>query len=281
ALRAALDPLPAEQALPAAETRAESVPASHFQPAFCADLPAGPDLLGFDETLARLAALAAHERTGTPLTIGFLGPPGSGKSFAMSRFLRTAGDLSARAETAPGTPYLSGILTLSIDAASLAENPAASLAGALHARLAEAFPHLAAEAACAVRDPRADAREALERLDECRRKLEAEKQALDEVTAQRARLSETILYESAGSQTGAFLSANKETVRRLFAKLKIPGDPLTAYKDMTGALLGSQGFASRAGFALRSLYAFKGQRSLLFLSLILALAWAGLRFALE
>jgi hypothetical protein len=281
ALRATPDTLPGERALPAAETRAESAPASHFQTAFSADLPAGPDLLGFDETLARLAALAAHKRTETPLTIGFLGPPGSGKSFAIARFLRSAEALSARAETVPDTPYLSGILTLSIDAAGITENPAESLAGALHARLAEAFPKIAAEAACAVRDPRADARESLERLDECRRKLEAEKQALDEVTAQRARLSETILYESAGSQTGAFISANKEPIRRLFTKLKIPGDPLIAFKDMTGALLGSQGFASRAGFALRSLYAFKGQRSLLFLSLILALAWAGLRFMLQ
>lgn len=281
ALRAAPEPLLGEQAASAAETRAESAPASPFQTAFSADLPAGPDLLGFDETLARLAALAAHKRTETPLTIGFFGPSGSGKSFAMARFLRSAEALSARAETEPDTHYLSGILTLSIDAGGITENPAESLAGALHARLAEAYPKIAAEAACAVRDPRADAREALERLDECRRKLEAEKQALDEVSAQRARLSETILYESAGSQTAAFISANKEQIRRLFTKLKIPGDPLIAFKDMTGALGGSQGFASRAGFALRSLYAFKGQRSLLFLSLILAFAWAGLRFMLQ
>ncbi|HUZ91509.1 MAG TPA: P-loop NTPase fold protein, partial [Methylocella sp.] len=130
----------------------------------------------------------------------------------------------------------------------------------------------------AARDPRAAASEALERLDTSRRKLEAEKRALDETTTRRARLSETILYETAGSQVDAYASANRPRIKSLFARLGIAGDPLLAFKDMAGA---TEGAAGRAGFALRGFFAFKGQRKLLVAAILLFLAGAGLRIAID
>ncbi|MGA9488420.1 MAG: hypothetical protein WBV25_15300, partial [Methylocella sp.] len=161
---------------------------SPSDPVFATDLPGGIDALGLDAPLGLLAELAAHRRTETPLTIGLFGPSGSGKSFALTKLLQAIEELS-RAAVTPASPYLGEIVTLHVDATDITGNPATALAGALHTRLAGTYPAVAAEAARAARDPRAAASEALERLDMSRHKLEAEKQALAETGARRARLT--------------------------------------------------------------------------------------------
>ncbi|MGH6821039.1 MAG: hypothetical protein ACREDU_09290, partial [Methylocella sp.] len=188
-----------------------------YQTIFAADLPDGPDALGLDAPLGLLAGLAAHVRIETPLTIGLFGPSGSGKSFALTKLIRSIEILSDRA-AAPAL-HIGEIVTLQIDAAHIEGHPATALAGALHACLAGTFPSLAAEAARAARDPRAAASEALDRLDTCRRKFEVEKRALDEASARRARLAESILYQTAGSQVDTYTSANKARIKRLLSKL--------------------------------------------------------------
>ena len=142
----------------------------------------------------------------------------------------------------PDTPYISEIVTLRVDAAHLDGNPATALAGALHASLARTFPALAAEAARAARDPHAAASDALERLDASRRKLEAEKRALDDANARRARLDETILYQTAGSQVDAYARANTARLKGLLSNLGIAGDPLLAYKDMVQTIASTPGW---------------------------------------
>src|ERR1700757_1400951 len=66
---------------------------------FAADVPRGEDAWDLETVLRPLAELAAHRDTEAPLTIGFLGGAGSGKSFALGALLeqiealmRTAGD---------------------------------------------------------------------------------------------------------------------------------------------------------------------------------------------
>lgn len=256
----------------------EAVPAS--APIFAADGPGGTDALGLDAPLGLLAELAAHKRTGTPVTIGLFGPSGSGKSFALTKLIGSIEDLS-RAAASPEAPYISEIVTLRVDATDIAGNPATALAGALHSRLANSYPALADEAARAARDPRAAASEALERLDTSRRKLEAEKRTLDETNVRRARLAEAILYETAGSQVDAYAAANRTLIKSLFGRLGIAGDPLLAFKDMAGTIAGSDGAARRAGFALRAFFAFKGQTKLIVTAIFLCLAGAGLRIAVD
>ena len=181
----------------------------------------------------------------------------------------------------PDTPYISEIVTLRVDAAHLDGNPATALAGALHASLARTFPALAAEAARAARDPHAAASDALERLDASRRKLEAEKRALDDANARRARLDETILYQTAGSQVDAYARANTARLKGLLSNLGIAGDPLLAYKDMVQTIASTPGWTRRAGFVLRAFFAFKGQRKLIATAFLLLFSGAGLGFAID
>ena len=249
------------------------------QTIFAADLPDGPDALGLDAPLGLLAGLAAHARIETPLTIGLFGPSGSGKSFTLTKLIQSIAELSRAA--VPDTPYISEIVTLRVDAAHLDGNPATALAGALHASLARTFPALAAEAARAARDPHAAASDALERLDASRRKLEAEKRALDDANARRARLDETILYQTAGSQVDAYARANTARLKGLLSNLGIAGDPLLAYKDMVQTIASTPGWTRRAGFVLRAFFAFKGQRKLIATAFLLLFSGAGLGFAID
>jgi hypothetical protein len=250
------------------------------QTIFAADRPDGPDALELDAPLGLLAGLAAHARIETPLTIGLFGPSGSGKSFALTKLIRSIEILSDRAP-APASPHIGEIVTLQVDAAHIEGHPATALAGALHAGLAGTFPALAAEAARAARDPRAAASEALERLDASRHKFEAEKRALDEASARRAGLAETILYQTAGSQVDTYTSANKARIKRLLSKLGIAGDPLLAYKDMAGTIASTPGWARRAGFVARAFLAFKRQRKLIAAAILLVVLGAALGFAID
>jgi hypothetical protein len=266
-----------DAARPPASRIVEPDALSPSQAIFAADRPDGPDALGLDAPLGLLAGLAAHARTETPLTIGLFGPSGSGKSFALTKLIRSIEDLHA---ANPASPYIGEIVTLRVDAAHIEGHPATVLAGALHARLAGTFPALAAEAARAARDPSAAASEALERLDVSRRKFEAEKRALDDANARRARLAETILYQTAGSQVDTYMSANKARIKGLLSKLGSPSDPLLAYKDMVQAIASTHG-AARAGFVTRAFFAFKGQTKLIGTAILLLFSGAGLGFAID
>jgi hypothetical protein len=264
---------------PLASPRGEPETVSSSGSIFASDYPDGPDALGLDAPLGLLAELAAHKRTGTPLTIGLFGPSGSGKSFALTKLIQFIEELS-RAAT-PDSPYLGEIVTLRVDASDLAGNPATALAGALHACLAHTYPAMAAKAAQAARDPRAAASEALERLDMSRRKLDAEKRSLDETSVRRTRLAETLLYETAGSQVDAYATANRTRIKSLLSRLGIAGDPLMAFKDMTGTSASTDSVARRTGFALRAFFAFKGQTKLIAAAILLFLAGVGSRIAFD
>jgi hypothetical protein len=125
------------------------------------------------------------------------------------------------------------------------------------------------------RDPRIEAREAFERLDAGRRKLEAERSALEEADARRARLTETILYEAAGSQIDAYANANRNRIKNSLAAVGISDDPVLRYKDMVRSIA-ETGDGGRFGFVLRAFWALKGQTRLLIMAALLLLAGFGL-----
>jgi len=242
---------------------------------FAADVPEAADALGLDAPLDLISQLATHARTETPIAIGLLGRSGSGKSLALTRLIRSIDALSAAAQTCGETPFLSKIVTLRIDAVDIDGHPATALAGALHASLAAAFPAFAVEAAHAASDPRIAAREAFERLDVARRKLEAERSTLAEAESGRARLTESVLYEATGSQVDAYARANRSRIKTALAALGVTGDPIRDYKDMVRAIADRDG-GGRAGFALRAFGAYKGQARLIVTALVLVLAGVGL-----
>ncbi|WP_156898117.1 hypothetical protein [Methylocapsa acidiphila] len=265
---------------PAAPAPPAAAPSSHPPsaspaPVFTSDAkdPAGG--AGPDAELDLLAELALHAGAETPLTIGLLGRSGTGKSLALTRLLASIEALSAAARRAGETPFLSKVVTVKIDAADIEGSPTIALAGALHARLAAVAPAFAAEAVHAASDPRSAARDAFERLDAARRKLEAEKGALGEAEGRRAKLTETLLYESSGSQVDAFARANRTRIKTALAAFGVTGDPVRDYKDMIRAIADRDG-GGRTGFALRSFWSLKGQARLITLAIFLALIGIGL-----
>ncbi len=236
------------------------------------------DALGLEPTFARLAELALHRRTGTPLILGVLGAPGSGKSFALERTLAQARALARDAGTASGSPFVSRVHVAALDAASLSGDPAAALAAAVHASLRGPYPDLAREIGHLARDPHVALREANDKLDESRRRLDGERRALDDAGSRRARLIETVLYETSGSAVDAYARSNRAGLERRFAGFGIGGDAVRSFKDFVLATAGSGG---KLSLALRSLHAFKGQTKLIVFAILLVATGIGLGIAIE
>lgn len=242
---------------------------------FAADHSEKADALGFETALRPLAEMIAHAGAETPLSAGLFGPAGVGKTLALNNLTRSIGSLSAASRGIAGSPFLSKILTVRVDAAHLDGDPATALAGALYAGLAAEFPASAAEAMQTARDPRIEAREAFERLDAGRRKLDAERGALEEADARRARLTETVLYEAGGSQIDAYANANRNRIKNSLAAFGIADDPVVRYKDMVRSVA-ETGDGGRWGFVLRAFWTLKGQSGLLVTAALLVLAGFGL-----
>ncbi|HKH81984.1 MAG TPA: hypothetical protein VKA03_10370 [Methylovirgula sp.] len=242
---------------------------------FAADVPRGADALGLDKALRPLAELAVHRDTEPPLTIALLGEPGSGKSFALAKLLAEVEAISAAAVGTDPGPFLSRIAALRIDVAGFEGEPSVALAGGLYDKLGAEFPEFVREVAHAVRDPQIVARETAERLDEGRRRLDAERQKLDEIESRRARLPETVLFESAGSQVDAYARANRAKIESRLESFGISGDTVANYKSMVRDIAESGGPAGRVGTALRAFWAFEGQTRLLVTAALLVLAGIG------
>ncbi len=246
---------------------------------FAADDLNGPDALGIETLLSLLAELSLHKNVELPLCIGILGGAGSGKSFALARLGAAVEALAARAAGQTDTPYLSRATIVQADAAHLDGEPMVAIAGALCAGLGPIAPDLVAEALRAARDPHAAVAEAAERLDQAQRRLHLERDNLTEVEGRRARLFETLLYETPGSQIDAYVRTYRPRIASRLQAFGFSGDPILNYKDLVSSLATVQGPGGRIGMALRSIWAFKGQTRLLVIALILALIGTGFEWA--
>ncbi|MEI9914649.1 MAG: hypothetical protein WDN29_01210 [Methylovirgula sp.] len=239
---------------------------------FAADIPLGSDALGQAAALRPLAELATHRDAETPLAIGLLGGPGSGKSFALATLLADVEALSA----ASNDTMVRRVNIVKIDAATLDGEPSVALAAAVYDKLGTAYPEFVREAAHAARDPHVVAREAAQRLDDARRRLDSERQSLHEIENRRGRLTETVLFESAGSQVDTYARANRGRIESRLASFGITGDPIANYKSMVRDLADAGGPMGRAGAALRAFWAFAGQGKLLITAIVLLLVGVGL-----
>jgi len=263
------------QAIPAA---GEKAPPS---PVFVADARGGPDLLDMAEALAPIAEACAHRDTQTPLTIGIVGPPGSGKSFALERVAAAVENLATASSRAPGGPFLSRIVTVPIDAAAISGDPASAIAAAVFAALGRDnsgvhYSALADEAAHASADPYQAANKALERHDEARRRLEAERQARDEVEARRARLIETVLFDTAGSRIDAYARSRRGAIEARLRRFDLAsGDATANFRNLVRDLAGA-GLGSRLGAILGSISAYRSQRRLLLAAVLFLVLAFGL-----
>lgn len=250
-------PTPAIDA-PGAPQRLPHDPVLHADVSDCADLQ------NTGEAIAPLAELCVVAEAQTPFLAGIVGSSGSGKSFALHRLIETIENLAAAAGKAPVTPFLSRVLVIPIDAAGVSGDPACAIASAAFAALERdrdgvGYAALADEAAHAGADPHRAAAAAADRHDEIGKRLEAERGARDEVEAKRARLTEALLYETPGSRVDAFIRASRASIDARLRRFDLAeGDAATNYRDLVRDL-DSVGPASRAGLAVRSIWAYRSQ----------------------
>ncbi|MDE2361989.1 MAG: hypothetical protein KGM42_04860 [Hyphomicrobiales bacterium] len=242
-------------------------------PVFVSDAAAQPDTLGRAAPLARLSELIAHRGARGPLSIALLGGPGSGKTHALADVVEGANLLSTAALSASASPFLPRLVALKLDAADLGEEPEATIAERLHARLSREYPQIARrateEATHASADPRQTARLLADSLDQARKRLNAERVARDDAANRRARLTETVLYETPGSQIDAYARANRgrtETSLRAFGFNA--ADSIVEYKSLVHSFAESGGAGNRVLAGLRSLWAYRGQKKLIVLAVI-------------
>ncbi len=218
------------------------------------------------------AELVAHAGAQTPLVIGLFGAPGAGKSLAAAQLASRAAALAgARA----GGPFISSLVVTRLSAPNCTGDPAEALAAGLHNGLAaQGYGALARAAAQAATDPHVAARDANARLDDTRARLDTERRALEELDGRRARLGETLLYESAGSRVDAYARANRAKIESRLRAFGFTGEPIASYKDLVRDVAEHPGLTGRASAFARALWAFGGQARLIVWAILLfLLAW--------
>lgn len=235
------------------------------------------DALGFDPAVRGLAELIAHRSTSGPLALGLLGPAGSGKSFALARVLELVSEYS-KAGARSTSPYTPDVVAARVDAGA-GQDPATAVAASVFAAMQSVggkFGALAEDAATAGADPVDAARVASERLIDLRRRLDGERRTLSDLSGRRARLSETVLYQSGGSRIDSWARANRTRIEgRLRAFGFVSGEPVATYKDLVRDVADNRGVMGRAAAFAHAMWAFRGQAKLLVLAvLFFLLAWA-------
>ena len=272
-------PLVAIEAPPAAIE--PMTPAARGEPLVYADGPdSAADLMGAADATRPLAEIALAADAQTPFLIGFVGPSGSGASFALRRWVENVEGLTGAAARTTGSPFLAKVIVAPIDAAGVSGDPACALASAAFAALERDrdgvnYAMLADEAAHAGADPLRAAAAAAERHDELVRRLESERAARDDVEAKRARLTDALLYETPGSRVDAFIRAKRGAIESRLRRFDLAeGDATTNFRHLVRDFDGA-GPAARAGVALRAIWAYRGQIGWLVIAVIaFALAFA-------
>ena len=241
---------------------------------FLAESRDGPDGLEVTEAIRPIAELCAHRQTQTPLVLGVVGRAGAGKSFALERLAGLVGEFAASGARAAGGPFVARMVTARLDAASMPDEPATAIAAAVFSALGRDhgegdYAALADEAAHASADPHVAANKALERHDEARRRLDAERQARDDVEARRARLVETVLFDTAGSRIDAFARSARGRVEARLRRFDLTGaDAMVSYKTLVREFA-EAGWGGRIAVALGAIWAYRSQRRLLMAALTL------------
>ena len=254
-----VDPAPPVAIEPPAIAIAPAAPAVRGEPLVYADGPDSvADLMGAADATRPLAEIALAADAQTPFLIGFVGPSGSGASFALRRWLDNIEGLAGAAGRTAGSPFQSKVVVASIDAAGVSGDPACAIASAAFAALERDrdgvnYAALADEAAHAGADPLRAAAAAAERHDELARRLESERAARDDVEAKRARLTDALLYETPGSRVDTFIRAKRGAIESRLRRFDLAdGDAIANFRHLVRDFDGA-GPAARAGVAVRAI----------------------------
>jgi hypothetical protein len=232
---------------------------------FLSDSGDGADVLDAGLVVLPLAQLCMTPQAQTPFIAAIAGPGGSGKTFALNRIVRS---IEGLAGSAGG---LRKVVVARIDAADGVEAPIAIASAAYAALDRESgvdYSALLDESANAGGDPLRAAKAASDRHDEIVRKLEAERTQRDEVEARRARLADALLYDTPGSRVDVFARARRSAIESRLRRFDLTGaDAAVSYRDLVREMA-SMGAGGRAGVTLNSIWAYRGQRRLLFWAVV-------------
>ncbi len=242
-------------------------------PLFIPETRVEADAFGHDAVLAPVAELLAHPRGGSPMTVGLFGGPGAGKSAASTRLMARVDALASASARTSAPVFLSRVLGARVAAGELARGPAIAIASALNAALiaSQRYAALAAEAAREATDPHVAARQATERLDHARKTLDVERKALEDIEGRKARLVDSILFETAGSRIDAYARANRTTIENRLRGFGFDGECIATFKELAREAHEHAGFAGAIAAFARSLWFFKGQAKLLVWAVVMFL----------
>jgi hypothetical protein len=235
-------------------------------PIFFSDSADGADILDAGRVIQPLAQLCVTPQVQTPFLAAVAGSGGAGKTFALKQ-------LGQAIETLRGSSgALSRVVVARVDATDGGAAPVAIASAAYAALDSEPgdvdYSALLDESAHAGGDPLRAAKAAADRHDEIARRLEAERTKHDEVEARRARLADTLLYETPGSRVDAFARSRRGVIESRLRRFELAGtDASVSYRDLVRDTAG-MGASGRAGVALRSVWAFRGQRRLLLWAIV-------------
>ena len=230
-------------------------------PVFLSDSAEGADVLEVAAVVQPLAQLCVSGQVQTPFLAAIAGGPGAGKTFALKRLAR------AIEACAGASGALKRVVVARVDASDGAE-AAVALASAAYAALDSEpggvdYSALLDESTHAGGDPLRAAKAASDRHDDTVRKLEAERVQRDEVEARAARLADALLFETPGSRVDVFARARRGAIDARLRRFGLAGsDAGASYRDLVRDME-TMGTGGRASVALRSIWAYAGQRRLL------------------
>lgn len=279
-------PDPSASTAPPVEIDPPSVSGS--APVFASDQSPVADALGIAPKLRNLTELITHGATQTPLSIGIFGAAGSGKSFAVTQLLDNIDSLSAAAAKLSATPFVKKIATARVDAA-VNSDPAIAIASAIYESLnasrngQSSFADWAEAAVYRSGDPQQIVREESERVTNLRRRQDSENQTLEDIQGRRARLTENVLYDAAGTRIDGYARKNRGSIESRLTSFGFASpDPIATYKDLVRDYSENGGIMRRIGMFFHSLWAFNGQMKLIVLAILfVGLGWLMGQFATQ
>jgi hypothetical protein len=270
-------PLPARPSAQGAAPAVSITPppaAVQTEPIFLGDTADGADVLNAAQLVQPLAHLCVTPQVQTPFLAAIAGASGAGKTFALTRLAQAILELSASSATSGGV--LERVVLAHVDAGSGLEAPVA-IASAAYAALDREpggvdYSALLEETGHAGGDPQRAARAASDRHDDLVRKVEAERAQRDDVEAKRARLADTLLFETPGSRIDVFARARRGAIEARLRRFGLAGSDADASFRNLARDMSTLGAGARSTVVLRSIWAYGSQARLLI--------WAIVAFAL-
>jgi hypothetical protein len=242
----------------------------HAEPIFLGDSPEGVDVLNSIQLVQPLAQLCVTPQVQTPFMAAIAGASGSGKTFALRRLAQAIVELSGSA--APEGGALARAVVAHVDAGSGLEAPVA-IASAVYAALDREpggvdYSPLLDETGHAGGDPHRAASAASERHDDLMRKLEAERSHRDDVEAKRARLADTLLFETPGSRIDVFARARRGMIEARLRRFGLAGsDADTSFRNLARDM-STLGAGARMGVVLRAIWGYGSQARLIIWAIV-------------